>query len=292
MGIKLKSKAKINLSIDVLGKREDGYHNVEMVMQTIGLYDIVTIEENISGDIAIKSDTLNIPCDERNIAYKAASLMKKFIGTDKGADIYIQKRIPVGAGMAGGSSNAAAVLIGLNRIWKAGLSETELMEMGVKLGADVPFCIKGGSMLAQGIGEKLTSIEKACDFWVVVCKPNFSISTVEVYKNLDLAGVVERPDTARVIEYIENGDIKSLAGSMVNVLEEVSEKRYSVISHIKEKMMHQKALGSIMTGSGPTVFGIFKNFDDAHRAESKLKSLWDQTYLTKTEDEGVEVYEG
>lgn len=292
MGIKLKSKAKINLSIDVLGKREDGYHNVEMVMQTIGLHDIVTIEENTSGEITIKSDTSNIPCDERNIAYKAASLMKEFIGTDRGAHIYIQKRIPVGAGMAGGSSNAAAVLTGLNSLWKAGLTESELMDMGVTLGADVPFCIKGGTMLAQGIGEKLTPIRKSCDFWVVVCKPNFSISTVEVYKNLDISQIPERPDTAKVIEYIEHGDVKSLAGSMVNVLEQVSEKRYSVISHIKEKMMHQKALGSIMTGSGPTVFGIFKNFDDAHRAEAKLKSLWDQTYLTKTEDEGVEVYEG
>lgn len=292
MEVKLKTRAKINFSIDVVGKREDGYHLVEMIMQTIDLYDVITLCETPGKGIAIKCSGGIVPSDSRNIAYKAADLIIKRCGIEKGVKIDIEKRIPVGAGMAGGSCNAAGVLVGLNRLWNLGLSVEELKQLGLELGADVPFCIEGGTALAQGIGEKLTPLKDVKDVWIVVCKPNFSVSTAEAYKSLKLDSMGTRPDTGRLLGYIEKNDIKALAGGMVNVLESVTQSRYSVIAHIKDKMMHQRALGSIMTGSGPTVFGIFKNFEDAHKAESKLKAMWEQTYLVKTENRGVEFNEG
>lgn len=292
MEVKLKTRAKVNFSIDVVGKREDGYHLVEMIMQTIDLYDVITLCDTPEKGIAIKCSNGIVPSDSRNIAYKAADLIIKRYGVEKGVKIDIEKRIPVGAGMAGGSCNAAGVLVGLNRLWNLGLSVEELKQLGLELGADVPFCIEGGTALAQGIGEKLTVLKDVKDVWIVVCKPNFSVSTAEVYKSLKLDSVGTRPDTGRLLEYIEKNDIKALAGGMANVLEGVTQSRYSVIAHIKDKMMHQRALGSIMTGSGPTVFGIFKNFEDAHKAESKLKAMWEQTYLVKTENRGVEFNEG
>jgi len=292
MEVKLKTRAKVNFSIDVVGKREDGYHLVEMIMQTIDLYDVITLCDTPEKGIAIKCSGGIVPNDSRNIAYKAADLIIKRCGVEKGVKIDIEKRIPVGAGMAGGSCNAAGVLVGLNRLWKLGLSLEELKQLGLELGADVPFCIEGGTALAQGIGEKLTALKDVKDVWIVVCKPNFSVSTAEVYKSLKLDSMGTRPDTKRLLEHIEKNDIKALACGMANVLEGVTQSRYSVIAHIKDKMMHQRALGSIMTGSGPTVFGIFKNFEDAHKAESKLKAMWEQTYLVKTENRGVEFNEG
>ncbi|MZQ75849.1 MAG: 4-(cytidine 5'-diphospho)-2-C-methyl-D-erythritol kinase [Peptoclostridium sp.] len=292
MEVKLKTRAKVNFSIDVVGKREDGYHLVEMIMQTIDLYDVITLCDTPEKGISIKCSSGIVPSDSRNIAYKAADLIIKRCGVEKGVKIDIEKRIPVGAGMAGGSCNAAGVLVGLNRLWNLGLSVEELKQLGLELGADVPFCIEGGTALAQGIGEKLTALKDVKDVWIVVCKPNFSVSTAEVYKSLKLDSVGTRPDTGRLLGYMEKNDIKALAGGMANVLEGVTQSRYSVIAHIKDKMMHQRALGSIMTGSGPTVFGIFKNFEDAHKAESKLKAMWEQTYLVKTENRGVEFNEG
>lgn len=292
MEIKLKTRAKVNFSIDVVGKRDDGYHLVEMIMQTIDLYDLITLGDAPGKGIMLTCSSSIVPSDARNIAYKAAALLKGMFGVEKGIKIDIEKRIPVGAGMAGGSCNAAGVLVGLNKLWNLGLTTEELKQLGLKLGADVPFCIEGGTVLAQGIGDKLTTIKDVKDVWIVVCKPNFSVSTAEVYKSLKLDNMGTRPDTKRLLGYIEKGDIKALAGGMANVLESVTQSRYSVIAHIKDKMMHQRALGSIMTGSGPTVFGIFKNFEDAHKAESRLKQMWEQTYLVKTENRGVEFNEG
>ena len=184
--IKLKSRAKVNLSIDVLGKRQDGYHLVEMIMQTIDLYDLIEIKEKEENQITIKSASEEIPLDCNNLVYKAADLIKKTFNLTKGVEIYIQKNIPVAAGMAGGSSNAAAILVGLNKLWNLNLSDQTLEELGLKLGADVPFCINGGAVLASGIGEELTPIKGLSkDVCIVVCKPDLFVSTKEVYESLD-----------------------------------------------------------------------------------------------------------
>ena len=208
--IDLKSRAKINLSIDVLGKRDDGYHIVDMIMQTIDLYDNLKITK-IDGDfIKIKSNSKDIPLNQNNIVYKAADILKKRFNIKDGVEIYIQKNIPVAAGMAGGSSNAAAVLVGLNKVWNLGLSESQLKEIGLQLGADVPFCITGGSALAQGIGEELTNIhglDERC-VNILVCKPDIFVSTKEVYQSLDMNKVQKRPKNEKLIESLKNDDIK------------------------------------------------------------------------------------
>jgi len=212
--INLKSRAKINLSIDVLGKREDGYHLVEMIMQTIDLYDYIKIEDSSDNKINIKSDNENIFLDENNIVYKAAKLIKEKFGIDKGLNIYIQKNIPVAAGMAGGSSNAAAILIGLNEMWNLNIDEQDLMDIGLKLGADVPFCIKGGAALAKGIGEKLNKIKCLKGVYILVCKPDIFVSTAEVYKNLDMNNVTIRPDNNFLVSCLQNEEVKLLSKNM------------------------------------------------------------------------------
>ena len=289
--IDLKSRAKINLSIDVLGKRADGYHIVEMIMQTIDLYDNLRITK-IEGDfIKIKSDSGDIPLNQDNIVYKAADILKKRFDIKDGVEIYIQKNIPVAAGMAGGSSNAAAVLVGLNKVWNLGLSENELKEIGLQLGADVPFCIKGGSALAQGIGEELIKINGLSeDINILVCKPDIFVSTKEVYQSLDMNKVQKRPENEKLIESLKNNDIKYLSENMVNVLEEVTTSKYKEIKQIESTMMKNKALGSMMSGSGPTVFGLFDNKEYAIKAKEELLIDYKQVYLVNSSNKGVEIY--
>lgn len=289
--IDLKSRAKINLSIDVLGKRADGYHIVEMIMQTIDLYDNLRITK-IEGDfIKIKSDSGDIPLNQDNIVYKAADILKKRFNIKDGVEIYIQKNIPVAAGMAGGSSNAAAVLVGLNKVWNLGLSENELKEIGLQLGADVPFCIKGGSALAQGIGEELIKINGLSeDINILVCKPDIFVSTKEVYQSLDMNKVQKRPENEKLIESLKNNDIKYLSENMVNVLEEVTTSKYKEIKQIESTMMKNKALGSMMSGSGPTVFGLFDNKEYAIKAKEELLIDYKQVYLVNSSNKGVEIY--
>lgn len=289
--IDLKSRAKINLSIDVLGKREDGYHIVEMIMQTIDLYDQIKIEEVEESSIKIKSDSVDIPLNEDNIVYKAANLLKERFNISKGIEISIQKNIPVAAGMAGGSSNAAAVLVGLNKLWNLGLSKNELKEIGLQLGADVPFCITGGCSLAEGIGEKLTDINGISeDVNILVCKPNIFVSTKEVYQSLDMKNVQKRPDNKKLIEALKNKDIKFVSENMVNVLEEVTSVKYKEINEIEEVMIKNKALGSMMSGSGPTVFGLFDNKEYAIKAKEELLLNYNQVYLVNSSNKGVEIY--
>ncbi|WP_373600084.1 4-(cytidine 5'-diphospho)-2-C-methyl-D-erythritol kinase [Paraclostridium bifermentans] len=289
--IDLKSRAKINLSIDVLGKREDGYHIVEMIMQTIDLYDQIKIEEVEENLIKIKSDSVDIPLNEDNIVYKAANLLKERFNISKGIEISIQKNIPVAAGMAGGSSNAAAVLVGLNKLWNLGLSENELKEIGLQLGADVPFCITGGCSLAEGIGEILTDINGINeDVNILVCKPNIFVSTKEVYQSLDMKNVQKRPDNKKLIEALKNNDIKFVSENMVNVLEEVTSVKYKEINEIEEVMIKNKALGSMMSGSGPTVFGLFDNKEYAIKAKEELLLNYNQVYLVNSSNKGVEIY--
>ena len=288
--IKLKSRAKINLSIDVLGKREDGYHLVEMIMQTIDLYDLIEINERQDNNILIKSTSDDIPLDSDNLVYKAADLIRQTFNIEKGLDIYIQKNIPVAAGMAGGSSNAAAVLVGLNKLWNLNLSEEKLEEIGLKLGADVPFCIKGGAVLAEGIGEKLTPIKGLNeDVSILICKPDLFVSTKEVYECLDSKQIDKRPDNQFLIQCLKNNETKKLAENMFNVLEEVTVDKHPVIQQIKDIMMKNKALGAMMSGSGPTVFGLYENKADAVKCKSVLEKQFNQTFVIACEKKGVEV---
>jgi len=288
--IQLKSRAKINLSIDVLGKRQDGYHLVEMIMQTIDLYDIIKIKEIDIDEININSNSEDIPLNKDNIVYKAAKLLKDEFNIKKGIDIFIEKNIPVAAGMAGGSSNAAAVLVGLNKLWNLNLSEVRLQEIGLKLGADVPFCISGGAALAEGIGEKLTSIKGLSeDTIILVCKPNLFVSTKDVYKGLDLENIKNRPDNKFLIQCLREGNINLLSKNMVNLLEDVTSKMHEEIKEIENTMLEYNALGSMMSGSGPTVFGLFDNEDDALNAKLELLKKYNQVYIVRSSEKGVEI---
>lgn len=288
--IKLKSRAKINLSIDVLGVREDGYHLVEMIMQTIDLYDLIEINEIIDNKILIKSNSNEIPVDSNNIVYKAANLIKETFNIDRGIEIYIEKNIPVAAGMAGGSSNAAAILVGLNNLWNLNLSDEQLEEMGLKIGADVPFCIKGGTVLAEGIGEELTDIKGLDeDVSILVCKPNLFVSTKEIYELIDSREIKIRPNNNLLIDCLKNNKIEELANNMLNVLEEVTVEKYPIIREIEKIMMENKALGAMMSGSGPTVFGLYKNKDDALKCKSILEKEFKQTFVVCCNNKGVEV---
>ena len=289
--ISLKSRAKINLSIDVIGKREDGYHIVEMIMQTIDLYDDIKLKELEEDNITIKSECSYIPLNEDNIVYKAAKLIKEKMDIKKGIEIFIKKNIPVAAGMAGGSSNAAAVLVGLNELWKLCLSKDELRDLGLKLGADVPFCIEGGTALAEGIGEKLTYIKGINkDVNILVCKPDIFVSTKEVYQSLDIKNIEKRPDNKLLIEKLKNDDIVSVSNNMVNVLEEVTSKKYSDIKAIENIIIKNGAMGTMMSGSGPTVFGFFDNEEKAKRARVELLENYSQVYVVTSSEKGVEIY--
>ena len=288
--IELKSRAKINLSIDVLGKREDGYHLVEMIMQTIDLYDIIKIKALETEEIIINSNTLDIPLNENNIVYKAIELIRENFSIKRGVEVFIEKNIPIAAGMAGGSSNAAAVLVGLNKLWNLNLSNEELKELGFKLGADVPFCIEGKTALAQGVGEELTYIKGLSDdISILVCKPELFVSTKEVYEGLDLKNIKNRPDNKYLIKCLENNDIESLSKNMVNVLETVTSKKHTEINDIEKIMNENNALGSMMSGSGPTVFGIYKNEEDALRGKRELLKKYKQVYVVKSSEKGVEI---
>lgn len=288
--IKLKSRAKINLSIDVLGKRQDGYHLVEMIMQTIDLYDLIEINEKDNDQITIKSTSDEIPLDCNNLVYKAANLIKKTFNINKGVEIHIKKNIPVAAGMAGGSSNAAAVLVGLNKLWNLNLSNQQLEEIGLKLGADVPFCINGGAVLASGIGEELTPIKGLTkDVCILVCKPDLFVSTKEVYECIDSKDIDKRPNNKFLIECLKNEDTRQLAENMFNVLEGVTVDKHPVIQQIKDIMTNNRALGAMMSGSGPTVFGLYENREDAVKCKAILEKQFKQTFVVACEEKGVEV---
>ena len=288
--IELKSRAKINLSIDVLGKRQDGYHLVEMIMQTIDLYDIVKIKEINNNDIIINSNSSDIPLDGNNIVYKAVDLLRCTFSIEKGVEIFIEKNIPIAAGMAGGSSNAAAVLVGLNKMWNLNLSDKMLQELGFKLGADVPFCIVGNAALAKGVGEELTYIKGLPkDVSILVCKPELFVSTKEVYEGLDLDNIEIRPNNEYLIQCLINNDINSVSQNMVNVLETVTSKNYAQIKEIEEIMNENKALGSMMSGSGPTVFGLYKNKEDALKGKKELLKKYKQVYVVNSSEKGVEI---
>ena len=280
--MKLKALAKINLGLDVLGVRDNGYHDVRMIMQSIYLYDDVTIDVTDMPGIELKSNLYFLPTDERNIAYKAAKMLIEEFNIEKGVKITLDKHIPVSAGMAGGSTNAAAVLFGMNKIFKLGLSIEELMERGVKLGADVPYCIMRGTVLAEGIGEELTTLPSMPKCYVLIAKPGISVSTKAVYEALDSKEIVEHPDIDGIIEGLEEGDLYKVASRMGNVLEDVTIPMHPVIADIKKEMIEEGALNAMMSGSGPTVFGLFDNRVKAKKALEAIrrKRLAKQVYIT------------
>lgn len=279
--LKLKSLAKINLGLDVLGRRENGYHDVRMVMQTIYLYDNVTLQKKETPGIDLKTNLFYLPVDEKNIAYKAAKMLMDEFQIEGGISITLDKHIPVAAGMAGGSSNAATVLVGMNRLFHLGLTEEELMERGVKLGADVPYCVMRGTALAEGIGEELTQLPPLPRCYVLIAKPAISVSTKVVYEKLDAHEIEDHPDIDGILEGLEAEDIEKIAVSMGNVLERVTIEDYPIIEEIKETMKEEGALNAMMSGSGPTVFGIFNDRKLGRQAQRRIrqKGLTKQVYL-------------
>ena len=278
----LKALAKINLGLDVLGRRENGYHDVRMVMQSVYLYDNVRLEAREEPGIELSSNLYYLPDDSGNIAYKAAQMMIEEFHLEGGVRITLDKHIPVAAGMAGGSSNAAAVLFGMNRLFGLELTRQELMERGVLLGADVPYCILRGTVLAEGIGEKLTVLPSIPKCAVLIAKPPVSVSTRVVYEALDSKEIVKHPDIDGLIRALEEGSLKTVAACMGNVLEDVTIPKYPVIREIKQEMMEAGALNAMMSGSGPTVFGLFENKIKARNAQEGIrrKALAKQVYVT------------
>ncbi len=266
---------KINLALDVLGVREDGYHEVEMIMQTVSLFDEVTVTLTDAHDeIRLTSDKFYVPCDERNTAYKAAQFFfDAFPGKKSGVDIHIKKNLPVAAGIAGGSCNAAGVLKALNKLTETNAGKRKLMAIGEKIGADVPYCVLGGTVVARGIGCDLERISNLPRMILVLAKPNFSVSTPEVYREMDAMEISEHPDTQGMIEAIAAEDIPSIAAKLSNVMELVTAAKHPIINEIKETMKQNGALGAVMSGSGPTVFGIFENMKDAYKARSVLRKM-------------------
>ena len=284
----LKALAKINLGLDVLGKRDNGYHDVRMVMQSIYLYDDVFLKKTEEEGVTIETNWGFLPVNENNIAYKAAKLLMEEFSLPGGIHIRLRKYIPVSAGMAGGSTDAAAVLFGMNRMYKLSLTQEELKQRGVLLGADVPYCIMRGTVLAEGIGEVLTPLPAMPKCYVLIAKPGISVSTKLVYEKLDAKEIKDHPDIDVVLKGLEEQDLKKVAASMGNVLEAVTIEEYPVIEAIKECMKKNGALNAMMSGSGPTVFGLFESRTAAKSAQQKIRhqGLARQVYLTKIHNVG------
>ena len=282
--MRLKALAKINLGLDVLRRKEDGYHEVKMIMQTIHLHDQIHIKKIEEDEIIIKTNLYYLPNNENNIAYKAAKMLKEEFNLPGGVSIQLKKVIPVAAGMAGGSSDAAAVLFGMNKMYGLKLSMQELMDRGVKIGADVPYCIMRGTALAEGIGEKLTQLPAMPKCHILIAKPPINVSTKFVYENLHANDLKpqEHPNVDIQIEALKEGSLEKLVANMGNVLEKVTVPEYPVIDEIKQMMTECGALGAMMSGSGPTVFGIFTSYAKAQKAYQKIEQsgLSKQIYLT------------
>lgn len=269
--IELRSHAKINLGLDVIGRRENGYHDVRMIMQTVFLYDVVQMEKTKEEGIFLTTNLFYLPNDQNNLAYRAAQMLKEEFDLQGGIKIALNKRIPVSAGLAGGSSNAAAVLVGMNIMYDLGLTEKELMERGVKLGADVPYCIMRGTVLAEGIGEILTPLPPFPKCYILLAKPGINVSTQKVYEKLDALEDIEHPNIDGILDGLNNQDIHQVVSNMGNVLEQVTIARYPVIEKIKMAMKEAGAMNAMMSGSGPTVFGIFEKKADAWKAKELIK---------------------
>lgn len=276
----VKAPAKINLTLDVLYKRPDNYHEVEMIMTTVDLSDRIGLESREDGIIEIFSADRFVPNDQRNFAFQAAQLLKDTYGIKEGVSISIEKEIPIAAGLAGGSSDAAATLKGLNELWNLGLTIDELAELGSKIGSDVPFCVYGGTALATGRGEIIKEIPAPPSCWVVLAKPKIGVSTAEVYGGLKV-DEIEHPNTQKMIEAIETGDYELLCQSVGNVLESVTFKLHPEVVMIKEQMKRFGVDAVLMSGSGPTVFGLVENEARVSRVYNGLRGFCEEVYAVR-----------
>ena len=287
--MEIEAYAKINLGLDVLGRREDGYHDLSMVMQSISLCDIIHLEplpevngSSEEGEITVSCNVRNLPCDEGNLAYRAARLLfSEFAITDHLA-IDIEKNIPIAAGLAGGSTDAAAVLKGVNEFFGLGLSDEDLAQRGLKLGADVPFCLMGGTAAAEGVGEILTPMMTPEGLTVLLAVPDIQVSTKEVYEALDQIQIASHPDLDHLKVAIDMDDTGCIPEFLGNVLEEVTIPRHPEIAMLKRFMMSNGAAGALMSGSGPSVYGLFVDYDTAERAYEVLlcDAAADKVFLT------------
>lgn len=279
--MKGKAYAKVNIALDVVGKREDGYHLLKMIMQRIELYDEIEVKKIASG-IKIECNKPFIPTDERNLAYKAAKLFADNYNIKSGIHIKIDKNIPVAAGLAGGSADCAEVLKLMNKLFNINATEEELMELGVKLGADVPYCIKGGTALCEGIGEKITELSPFKNHIVLLIKPNFGVSTKDVYKSFDINKARIHPNTKLLIQKMKENNINDVSNNMKNLLENVTIRKHRSIFGIKQLLISKGALGAMMSGSGPTVFAFFDDMQVARKCYDEMKEKYNDVYLTRT----------
>ncbi|GAA2717253.1 4-(cytidine 5'-diphospho)-2-C-methyl-D-erythritol kinase [Cytobacillus oceanisediminis] len=280
MKVMVKAPAKINLSLDVLHKREDGYHEVEMIMTTIDLADRLELTLLNKNEIKIISHNRFVPDDQRNLAYQAAHLLKERFQVQKGVAITIEKTIPVAAGLAGGSSDAAATLRGLNKLWELGLSMDELAEIGSEIGSDVSFCVYGGTALAKGRGEVIKELPAPPTCWVILAKPFIGVSTADVYRRLDV-NQVHHPNTGGMIEAIHNGSYAGVCHNLGNVLEDVTLQMHPEVAQIKDQMKRFGADAVLMSGSGPTVFGLVHHDSRMHRIYNGLRGFCDQVFAVR-----------
>ncbi len=271
--LELNAYAKVNLGLDVLRRREDGYHELRMIMQTVDLYDTLTFEKKEEPGIIMTCNIEGLPCDERNLVYKSAKLMLEEYSLSGGIRIHLEKRIPMAAGMAGGSTDAAAVFNGMNELYQLNVSKERLCELGVKIGADVPYCIVGGTVLSEGIGEVLTVLPNVPDCTVLIVKPDFDVSTKYVYENLHANSLTYHPDIDAMTEAVRAGDLAGVIKVMDNVLETVTEAKYTEITNIKKVMQENGAMRAMMSGSGPTVFGLYETVEMAESAAEAIRSV-------------------
>jgi len=285
-----KTYAKINLTLDVIRRRDDSYHDLEMIMQSVGLFDVLTISENSGKDINVGTNSSFVAKNEQNIAYKAAQKVFSLTGVkDRGIDIYIEKSIPVSAGLAGGSSNAAGVIVLLNEMFSLGLSDADIKSAARDIGADVTFCLFGGTALAQGIGDELTFLPDMPDCHIVLAKPNAHVSTHAAFSKLDVGKIGLRPDTHGALDAIKSGDIFKLSRRLYNVLEEAAAKDIKDIHEIKSVLYDEGALGASMSGSGPSVFAIFDDEEKAKSSGERLLSMCESVHLIAPVNRGVEI---
>jgi 4-diphosphocytidyl-2-C-methyl-D-erythritol kinase len=277
----VKAYAKINLSLDVVGKRKDGYHLLKMIMQNIDLYDVLKIDEIRTG-IQVCSNNRYIPCDKRNLVYKAAKLFIDKYNIKNGISINIDKNIPVSAGLAGGSADAAAVLKAMRNIYTPEVSNDELSELGLNIGADVPYCITGGTALCEGIGEKVIPLMPFRNHILILIKPPFGVSTAEVYKDLDISKIKRHPNTEILIDAVNKSKLEMLSKNMKNVLENVTLKKYPILRKIKIDLINFGAVGSLMSGSGPSIFAFFDDMLKAQKCYDNVKTRYKEVFITRT----------
>ena len=284
--ITLKAMAKINLGLDVIRRREDGYHEVRMIMQTVNLYDELTFRKQQGGRVRLTTNLRSLPTDGHNLIVKTVELLRKEYGIKEGLSVHLKKKIPVAAGMAGGSTDAAAAFAGMNELFDLGMTMEDMQKKAVAIGADVPYCIQGGTALSEGIGEILTPLPSAPRCSVIIAKPPIHVSTRFVYENLHLDKLEKPPDIDGILDGIREGNIRGVAERLENVLETVTEKEYPVIGQIKQFLMQRGALGALMSGSGPTVYALYDRNDLAAQACEELRraGLAKQVYLTSFSD--------